>query len=60
VIPEALAVAPALVYVSAILAGLDGPEDELIIPFLIAQVAGFVQYAYALHLRFKYHGGRRK
>jgi hypothetical protein len=60
VIPEILLMLPTVAYLAAILLGLDGPEDEFIIPYLVAQFAGTAQYVYAIHLRFKYHDGSRR
>jgi predicted permease len=60
VIPEILMVVPIVGYVAVILLGHDGADDEYVVPYLVAQAAAFVQYMYALHLRFKHHDGGRQ
>jgi hypothetical protein len=60
VIPEVLMVVPVVGYVAVILLGHDGADDEYVVPYLVAQGAAFIQYMYALHLRFKYHDGGRR
>jgi hypothetical protein len=53
-------VVPVVGYVAVILLGHDGADDEYVVPYLVAQGAAFIQYMYALHLRFKYHDGGRR
>jgi hypothetical protein len=48
---------PMLAYMAAIFAGVDGTEDEMIIPYLAAQLAGFGLYVEGQ--RYKHRNGRR-
>jgi hypothetical protein len=49
---------PMLAYIAAILAGVDGSEDEMIVPYLVAQIAGFALYVTGQRYKFKQRNRR--
>jgi hypothetical protein len=50
---------PMLAYMCAVLAGVDGAEDEMIVPYLIAQIAGFALYVSGQRYKFKHRNRPR-
>jgi hypothetical protein len=49
---------PMLAYIAAILTGVDGSEDEMIVPYLVAQIAGFALYVTGQRYKFKQRNRR--